>query len=69
MRQMNECKWYQLCPMKRFHEKGMLPDTWLDDYCRNGGSGCVRYKMEERGEPHPDWMLPDGTLDEQLKNS
>jgi len=27
---------------------------------------CIRYQIEERGEPHPDWMLPDGTLDEKL---
>jgi len=25
--------------------------------------------MEEKGVPHPDWMLPDGTIDEQLHNS
>jgi hypothetical protein len=23
--------------------------------------------MEEAREPHPDWMLPDGSLDERLK--
>jgi len=23
--------------------------------------------MEERGELHPDWMLPDGSLDERLQ--
>jgi len=23
--------------------------------------------MEEEGKVHPDWMLPDGTLDERLK--
>jgi hypothetical protein len=24
--------------------------------------------MEERGELHPDWMLPDGSIDERLRN-
>ncbi len=23
--------------------------------------------MEEKGKVHPDWMLPDGTLDERLQ--
>jgi len=25
--------------------------------------------MEEKGILHPDWMLPDGTIDEKLYNS
>jgi len=31
------------------------------------GESCVRYQMEEKGKVHPDWMLPDGTLDERLQ--
>lgn len=27
---------------------------------------CIRYQMKERGEYHPDWMLPDGSIDEKL---
>ncbi|MBN1574962.1 MAG: hypothetical protein JW913_00315 [Chitinispirillaceae bacterium] len=61
-----ECKWYTVCPMKRFLEKGVLDEQWVKRYCR-GGKECVRYAMEERGEAHPDWMLPDGSLDERLR--
>ena len=61
-----ECKWYPLCPMKRFFEKGLLDEKWINGFCK-GGRKCVRYAMEERMEAHPDWMLPDGSLDERLR--
>jgi hypothetical protein len=28
---------------------------------------CVRYKMEERQEPHPDYMLPNGEIRKELE--
>lgn len=64
---MKECKWFPLCPMKRYYEKGKLPKKWIDRYCRGDWQSCKRYHMEERSEPHPDWMLPDGTIDEGLR--
>jgi len=60
------CKWHPVCPMKRFYEEGRLDGKWIELYCKGDWESCVRYQMEERGEPHPDWMLPDGTLDEKL---
>ena len=63
----DECKWYYCCPMKRFYEQGKLDERWVRDYCRGDWSKCVRYYMEENQQPHPDRMLPDGTLDETLK--
>jgi hypothetical protein len=64
------CKWYPVCPIKRFHEAGLLDDGWVDRYCKGPlRPECVRYRMEEHGTPHPDWMLPDGTLDERLRNT
>jgi DNA polymerase len=56
--------------MKRFHEAGLLDDGWVDRYCKGPlWPECVRYRMEESGRPHPDWMLPDGTLDERLRHA
>ncbi|MBN2038210.1 MAG: hypothetical protein JW768_15825 [Chitinispirillaceae bacterium] len=52
--------------MKRLYEQGVLDKRWVREYCW-GGRDCVRYALEERGEPHPDWMLPDGSLDERLR--
>ena len=63
---LKDCKWYPVCPMKRFHEEGKLDKKWIELYCKGDWESCIRYQKEERGEPHPDWMLPDGTLDEKL---
>ena len=61
------CKWYDVCPMKRFYEQGKLERKWVDRFCRGDYETCVRYQMEERGEPHPDNMLPNGEIREDLK--
>jgi DNA polymerase len=63
---LKECKWYPTCPMKRFYEGGKLSREWVELYCKGDWESCTRYHMEERGEPHPDWMLPDGSVDERL---
>jgi len=60
------CKWYPSCPMKRFYESGKLDARWVDGYCHGDWKACVRYQMEERGDLHPDNILPDGTIDEHL---
>lgn len=61
-----DCKWYPICPMKRFYEEEKLSKEWVELYCKGDWENCIRYQMEERGEPHPDWMLPDGSIDERL---
>lgn len=63
---MVECKWFLCCPMKRFLEEGRIQKRWIELYCKGDWKSCVRYHMEENGEPHPDWLLPDGSLDESL---
>jgi len=65
---MVDCKWFLACPMKKFCEEGTLNKKWIELYCKGDWKSCVRYHMEERGQPHPDWMLPDGSLDEKLRN-
>jgi hypothetical protein len=62
-----ECKWYRVCPMKTFYENGQLDRKWIDNYCRRDWNKCLRYMLEETGQPHPDNMLPDGSLDKKLK--
>jgi hypothetical protein len=61
------CKWYDVCPMKRFYEQGKLEKKWIEQYCKGDYRSCVRYRMEERGEFHPDNMLPNGELRKDLK--
>ena len=60
------CTWYPVCPMKWFYEEGKLEARWVEKYCHGNWKTCIRYQMEERGEPHPDNMLPDGTTDKRL---
>ncbi len=60
------CIWYPACPMKRFYELGRLDGHWVDEYCFGDHEKCVRYKMEEADQPHPDNMLPDGRIDKRL---
>ncbi len=61
------CKWYLACPMKIFYEERKLDKKWIKLYCKGEWESCIRYQMEERGEPHPDWMLPDGSIDKRLQ--
>lgn len=56
------CKWYRVCPMKRFYEQGKLDKKWIDQYCKGNWESCKRYQMEENGQYHPDEMLPDGSM-------
>ncbi len=60
------CKWYEVCPMRHFYEQGRLNKYWIDRYCHGDWESCVRFQMEERNEPHPDNMLPDGSIDHNL---
>ena len=62
-----QCKWFPVCPMKRYYEAGRLDEYWIKNYCKGNNKSCKRYIMEEAGQYHPDWMLPDGTLDESLR--
>ena len=61
------CKWYSVCPLKRFLEQGSLDKEWVKHYCRDDFSKCERYNLEEQGIYHPDNMMPDGTIDKNLK--
>ncbi|MGV9173838.1 MAG: uracil-DNA glycosylase [Promethearchaeia archaeon] len=61
------CKWYYCCPIKFYTDQGKLSRKWVKDYCLVGNKDCIRYQMEERGDPHPDNMLPNGEIKEDLK--
>lgn len=62
-----ECKWFQICPLRSFYEDGNLDTKWIESYCKGDCKYCIRYQIEESGEPHSDRMLPDGTISEKLK--
>jgi hypothetical protein len=52
--------------MRRFYERGLLSQRYVDYYCKEHWSECVRYQMEEAGIAHPDNMRQDGVIDENL---
>jgi predicted metallo-beta-lactamase superfamily hydrolase len=60
------CKWYYACPIRQYTEKGKLERYWIENYCLVNNNNCIRYEMEEKGEYHPDNMLPDGTIRNDL---
>ena len=66
-RKDKKCRWYSVCPLKSFYEKGLLDRAWIENYCLTANSDCIRRQMEERGLAHSDNMLPDGSIDENLK--
>jgi hypothetical protein len=62
------CKWYSLCPLRRFERRGRLDLSWADRYCKSERfwKECKRFQLEEQGIYHPDNMLPDGRVDPAL---
>ena len=62
------CKWYSLCPLRRFEKLGLLDLSWGNEYCKSDSlwKECRRYQLEEQGISHPDNMLPDGRMDPAL---
>ena len=67
--QKNLCRWYdQTSGIKRAYDRGLIGKKWVEDYCWNGGDGCVRkQRFEQEGYVSPDYVLPDGSVDENLK--
>jgi len=64
---ISPCRWYHCCPIKRFTEQGKLDRYWIENYCLVGNKECIRYQMEEKGEYHPNNMLPNGVARTSLK--
>ena len=64
---LKPCRWYPACPIRRYFEEALIDSRWVDLYCLGDWSSCRRLHCQERGESHPDWMMPDGLLREDLK--
>ena len=69
MGRTNSCKWYnETSGVKRAYDLGLIDKEWVEDYCWAGGGACVRKKrFEEEGYISPDYVLPDGTISEKVK--
>jgi hypothetical protein len=55
--------------MKVYTEVRLLDPNWAEQFCHGDWSWCVRFQREQRGEPHPDRMLPDGTIAARLRQA
>ncbi len=42
------CKWYEVCPTKRFYEDGKLEGRWVEE-CLRGIASRMRDELEQRG--------------------
>jgi len=69
MKKKNLCVWYnETSGMKRAYDLGLIDRRWVENYCWNGGKDCVRKKrFEEEGYVSPDYVLPDGTISQRVK--
>ncbi len=62
------CKWFNICPLRRFEREERLDKSWAQKYCKSikNWQNCKRYQLEEKGIYHPDNMLPDGKIDKSI---
>jgi hypothetical protein len=60
------CKWLSICPLRRLEKQGKITDKWRRNYCETDENWkkCKRYQCEEKGDYHPDNMMPDGSIKE-----
>ncbi len=63
------CKWYNATSgVKRAYDLGLIDKKWVENYCWKDGRGCVRKKrFKEEGYVSPDYVLPDGSVNERVK--
>jgi len=64
---IESCKYYPSCSIKTFYDKGILSEEWVELYCHGDWESCTQQRMKENGLTPPEWMLPDGKHDQQLK--
>ena len=63
------CRWYnETSGVKRACDLGLIDKGWVEDYCFRGGVDCVRKRrFETEGYVSPDYVLPDGSVSEIVK--
>lgn len=52
--------------MKYFWEQNKIDKYWIENYCKSNWKICIRFQKEENGIYHPDNMLPNGEIDNNL---
>jgi hypothetical protein len=57
------CKWRRVCPLRRLEAEGVIDLRWKKEYClsESNWKNCKRFQAEEKGLPHSDLLLCDGS--------
>lgn len=58
----NRCRYFDLCPLRRLEKSAEIDEDYRKRFCELDFEKCVRFKMEGRGIPHPDRLMPDGSM-------
>jgi len=63
------CQWYNgTSAIKRAYDAGKIDKSWVQNYCWNRGKRCIRKeRFEQEGYISPDYLMPDGSINEKLK--
>jgi hypothetical protein len=56
------CKHYNICPLRQYEKDEKINSLWREKYCLNKFIECKRFQKTEKGIPHSNYMLPDGTV-------
>jgi len=64
----NKCKWFNICPLRKFEKERKLNLVWRNKYCLSSFQKCQRYIEALKKIPHPVNMLPDGSINKSLIN-
>ncbi len=63
------CKWLEMSPLRKLEEQGKISKKWKKDYCltNENWNNCKRYQFEAEGKYHPDNMMPDGSINKNIR--
>jgi len=61
------CPYYSMCPVARAYERGIVDSDWANMYCKSNWKECARFQLEDPLSYEFEGVLPDGSIDEDLK--
>ncbi|MDI9367760.1 hypothetical protein [Mesotoga sp.] len=60
------CINYHECPVVKAYEQGKIDGEWIRMYCEGNWKECARFQLDEIIGYSPDFVLPDGSVEERL---
>ncbi|MDD3680915.1 MULTISPECIES: hypothetical protein [unclassified Mesotoga] len=60
------CINYHECPVVKAYEHGKIDGEWIRMYCEGNWKECARFQLDEIIGNSPDFVLPDGSVEERL---